>query len=177
MSKRQREPQTHERKKGGRIILPALCGIVGTLIILVVIAALLPTTLSRFMGFEVYNVVSDSMTPRIPKGSLVFVRSAEAGEIRAGEVIAYDSYGAVTVHRVKENRTLEGEFITKGDANEEEDLAPVPYSALIGRVERSVPYLGELTSMMSSPLGKIYMFAFLLCGVLFNVLAGRLREE
>ena len=177
MSKRQREPQTHERKKGGRIILPALCGIVGTLIILVVIAALLPTTLSRFMGFEVYNVVSGSMSPKIPKGSLVFVKSADGGEIEAGEVIAFDSNGSVTVHRVKENRILEGEFITKGDANENEDMTAVPYSALIGRVERSVPYLGELTSILASSLGKIYMFAFLLCGVLFNVLAGRLRED
>ena len=164
MSKRQREPQTHERKKGGRIILPALCGIVGTLIIVLVIAALLPTTLSRFMGFEVYNVVSGSMSPKIPKGSLVFVKSADGGEIEAGEVIAFDSNGSVTVHRVKENRILE-------------DMTAVPYSALIGRVERSVPYLGELTSILASSLGKIYMFAFLLCGVLFNVLAGRLRED
>ena len=78
MSKRQREPQTHERKKGGRIILPALCGIVGTAIIVLVIAALLPTTLSRFMGFEVYNVVSGSMAPSIPVGSMVFVKGSWA---------------------------------------------------------------------------------------------------
>ena len=48
---------------------------------------------------------------------------------------------------------------------------------MIGRVERSVPYLGELTSIAATTLGKIYLFAFLLCGVLFNVLAGRLRED
>ena len=177
MSKRQREPQSNERKKGGRIILPALCGIVGTLIIVLVIAALLPTTLSRFIGFEVYNVVSGSMEPSIPVGSMVFVKPAEWQEIEEGDVIAYDSNGSVVTHRVTESRFVEGEFITKGDANEEEDLTAVPYSALIGRVEWSVPYLGELTSIAATPLGKIYLFAFLLCGVLFNVLAGRLRED
>ena len=177
MSERQREPHNQERKKGGRIILPALCGIVGTLIIVLVIAALLPTTLSRFMGFEVYNVVSGSMAPSIPVGSMVFVKPTDWQEIEAGDVIAYESGGSVVTHRVKESRFVEGDFVTKGDANENEDLTAVPYSALIGRVEWSVPYLGEIMSIASTPLGKIYMFAFLLCGVLFNVLAGRLRED
>ena len=177
MSKRQREPRPQERKKGGRIILPALCGIVGTAIIVLVIASLLPTTLSRFMGFEVYNVVSGSMSPSIPVGSMVFVKPTDWQEIEVGDVIAYMSGESVVTHRVKESRFVEGEFVTKGDANENEDLTAVPYSALIGRVEWSVPYLGEIMSMASTRLGKIYMFALLLCGVLFNVLAGRLRED
>ena len=176
MSKRQREPQSNERKKGGRIILPALCNVVGTVIIQLVIALLLPTTLTRFMGYEVFNVISESMEPALPMGSMVFVKPADWQEIESGDVIAFYSGGAVVTHRVLGNRTFEGKFVTKGDANEEEDINAVPYDQVIGKVEKHVPYLGELTAMLATPLGKIYLFVLLLCGVLFNVLAGRLRE-
>jgi signal peptidase len=48
-------------------------------------------------------------------------------------VIAFYKGRAVVTHRVVENRKVSGEFITKGDANAEKDMEPVPYSALIGR--------------------------------------------
>ena len=177
MTQRNSNPHRRRRKRGGKIILPALFNLIGTVIIITVIALLLPTTLSRFMGIEVYNVVSGSMEPSIPTGSMVFVRPVDWEALEPGDVIAFDSEGTVTTHRVVEIRFVEGEFITKGDANPTEDITAVPFDSLIGRVERHIPYLGEITAILASPLGKIYMFAFLLCGVLFNVLAGRLREE
>ena len=61
-------------------------------------------------------------------------------------------------------------------ANEDEDLTPVSFDRLIGRVERHIPLLGEITAHASSVLGKIYLFGTLMCGVLFHVLAKRLRE-
>ena len=176
MSERQSAPRKHDRKKGGKI-LPALCNVLGTLIILLVIALLLPATLSKVMGYEVYNVISGSMEPVIPEGSMVFVKPTEWQEIESGDVIAFQTGASVTTHRVMRVHSFEGEFITKGDANETEDISPIPFDSLIGRVEYHVPVLGEVTALLASPLGKIYMFAFLLCGVLFNVLAGRLRDN
>ena len=177
MTKRRKKPREQKRQQGGRIILPALCNVTGTLIILLVIALLLPATVSRFLGYEVYNVISGSMEPAIPVGSMVFVKPASWEEIDTGDVIAYSSEGSVITHRVVESHFVEGEFITKGDSNNTEDLTAVPFSSLIGRVEKHIPYLGEITAMLASPLGKIYLFAFLLCGVLFNILAGRLRDN
>ena len=176
MSERQASSRAYERRKGGKIV-PALCNVAGTVIILLVIALLLPATVSRFVGYEVYNVISGSMEPTIPTGSMVFVKAIDPVEIAPDDVIAFMSGGSVVTHRVVKNRSLEGEFVTKGDANEDEDINTVPYGSLIGRVERHVPMLGEITAQLASPLGKIYMFAFLLCGVLFNVLAGRLRDN
>ena len=177
MTTRQETPREKRRKRGGRIILPALCNMVGTVIILAVIALLLPSTVSRFLGYEVFNVVSGSMEPAIPVGSMVFVKGVDWQEIVPGDVIAFGSDGTVVTHRVVESHMFEQEFITKGDANENEDMTAVAYTDLIGRVERHVPYLGEITALLAEPIGKIYLFTFLLCGVLFNVLAGRLRES
>ena len=115
--------------------------------------------------------------PTIPVGSMIFVSPTDWREIEEGDIIAYHSGDSVVTHRVVEKNIFLGEFITKGDANNTEDLLTISYEKLIGRVEYHVPVLGEVTALLASPLGKIYMFAFLLCGVLFNVLAGRLRES
>ena len=174
MSGRRSAPRERQ-DKGGRFF-PALCSVVGTAIILTVIALLLPLSAPRLLGYEVYDIVSGSMEPRIPTGSMVFVKPVDWEEIEEGDVIAYRTDGGVVTHRVVEKRTFLGEFVTKGDANESEDLLTVPFDALVGRVERHIPYLGNWMAFLTSAVGKIYLFALLVCGVLFHVLANRLRE-
>ena len=55
--------------KGGKLI-PALCNIAGTLILLSVIASCLPVTVPRFMGYEIYNVVSGISGSMLPLTTL-----------------------------------------------------------------------------------------------------------
>lgn len=162
--------------KGGKWI-PALCNILGTLMLLLVVISCLPIVIARMTGHEVYNVVSGSMEPEIPVGSVVYVESAVPKGIVAGDVIAFRSGNSVVVHRVVENRTAEGEFVTKGDANEQEDLYAVGYEDLIGRVSRHFPILGSFLFLYTSTTGKIYAICFAGCGALFNLLAGRLRDR
>lgn len=166
-----------ERKKKGRRLVPALCNIIGTLILLGVIAFCLPIAIARLQGKEVYNVVSGSMEPAIPVGSVIFVEPAEPSSIEEGDVIAFNSAGTVISHRVVRNRIVEGEFITKGDANKEEDMNPVKYQELIGRVSRHYPVVGNLLFLYTSGIGKAYMVCFAACGAMLNMLAGRLRGK
>ncbi|MCM1025234.1 MAG: signal peptidase I [Roseburia sp.] len=162
--------------KRGKIV-PAICNILGTLILLSVIAAFLPITIPRLMGYQIYNIVSGSMEPAIPTGSLVFVEPAQPTEVQAGEIIAYYSGSSAVTHRVVQNRLVEGEFVTKGDANEQEDINTVPYASLVGRVVYHLPYIGQLLVIYTSGVGKLYIICYAACGVLFNLLAGRLRDR
>lgn len=156
---------------------PILCNILGTLILLSVIAAFLPLTLPRFMGYDIYEVVSGSMEPEIPVGSVIYVEAEEPENIEAGDIIAFMREESVVTHRVEENYYVEGQFITKGDANSQEDMAPVDYDSLIGRVVYHFPMLGTLMSLLASRAGKVYAAIFAACGVMFHMLAGRLRER
>lgn len=158
-------------------IIPALCNILGTLILASVILTCIPITIPRLMGYEVYNIVSGSMEPSIPVGSLVYVQAAVPSDIREGEVIAYHGGGSTITHRVVQNRLVEGEFITKGDANDQEDINTVPYTSLVGRVKYHVPVVGRFLVIYTSGLGKIYVICFAACGAMFNMLAGRLRSR
>lgn len=162
-------------KKGGKIV-PALCNIFGTLILLCVIAFCLPMTIARFKGHLVYNVVSGSMEPAIPVGSVIFVEPVEPETIQEGDVIAFRSRGNIISHRVVSNYVVSGEFITKGDANQEEDMNPVKYGELVGKVFLHYPVIGHILFLYTSNVGKIYMLGFAACGAMLNILAGRLRS-
>ncbi len=166
----------NSENKGGKVF-PALCSVLGTLILLGVIAAFLPLTVPRLMGYEIYEVVSGSMEPEIPVGSILYVEETPPEEIEAGDVIAFMRNDTVVSHRVEENRYVEGEFITKGDANSEEDTVPVPYDSLVGKSVYHLPVLGTLMTMLAGDVGKLYALAFAACGVMFHMLAAILRSR
>ena len=58
-------PEQRSGTEGGSFF-PALCNFIGTLILLLVIAVSVPLSLPRYLGYEVFNVVSGSMAPEIP---------------------------------------------------------------------------------------------------------------
>ena len=163
-------------KKGGKFF-PALCNIIGTLIILAVIATSIPLTVPRLLGFEIYSVVSGSMEPALPTGSIVYVEHVEPETVEPGDIIAYNVDGSVITHRVVENHFVEGEYVTKGDANEKEDFSNVSYRDLIGRVKYHFPVIGHYLMLYSQQVTKVYLLGLAACGVMFNMLAGSIRKK
>ncbi len=170
------KPNRRPRRKSGRFA-PAFCNVMGTLIMLAVILSCVPLTLPRLAGIETLTVVSGSMEPTIPVGSLVFVDNSAPEDIKEGEIIAFQNSGIYVTHRAVENRVLDGEFVTKGDANQEVDLNTVTYDHFAGKVFFHVPMLGEILTIYGTRVGKIYAFAFLTCGFMFQLLAARLRDR
>ena len=163
-------------KTGGKFF-PALCNFLGTLILILVILTCLPLTVPRLLGYDIFDVVSGSMEPEIPVGSVVYVEQISPEKVEAGDVIAFWRDGTVVTHRVVENRFVVGEYITKGDANEAEDINPTRYDDLVGRVKLHIPVIGALMTLLASNVGKIYMLCLAACGVMFNILAGRIRDR
>ncbi len=162
------------KRKGGKFI-PALCRILGTVILLFVIAVSLPLSLPRFLGCEVYHVVSGSMAPAIPVGSVIYVKAVPPEDVVPDDVIAFRSEGSVVAHRVVENLFVEGMYVTKGDANGKEDFTRVSYHDLVGVVFFHVPVVGRLMALYASGVGKLYLLFLGACGVMFHLLAGRIR--
>ena len=153
-----------------------ICRLFGWIILLGVIAALVPVTVPRFMGYEIYNVVSGSMEPEMPVGSIAYVKAIDPVMIEDGEIAAYATEGSVIMHRVVSNHKVEGYLITKGDANEDEDIKEVQYANVRGRVVKHYPVIGQLMMLLANTLGKVLLLCLALCGVLLNVIAGRMRE-
>ena len=167
---------TEKGKKRGKI-LPALCNLLGTIILLTAIASCLPVTVPRLFGYEIYHVITGSMEPEIPVGSIIYVEKVVPRELQTDDIIAFHSRDSVITHRVVQNNSVEGEITTKGDANAGEDMNAVAYNDVIGRVAKHYPMLGALMELYSSTMGKLYLIAFAACGAMLNLLAGRLRSR
>ena len=161
-------------KKGGMLI-PALCNVIGTLILIAVIVTSIPLAIPALLGYEIYSVTSGSMEPTLPVGSVIYVKPTAPETVQPEDIIAFYVDAVVVTHRVVENRFVEGEFVTKGDANEMEDFSNARYRDLVGVVKYHFPYLGNYLMVYSNRITKIYLLVLAFCGVMFNILAGRMR--
>ena len=170
-------PQGQRKKFKYTKAAPMLCNLIGTLLILGVFVLCLPITAPRIFGYEIYDVLSGSMEPEIPVGSVIYVEKVDPSEVDVDDVIAFYDGESVIAHRVVTNRTSLGEFVTKGDANDVEDFDPIPYDALIGRVALHLPLLGHAMALYASSVGKVYLLLAFACGIMLNLLAERLREQ
>ena len=144
--------------------------------LLTVIAAAAPLTIPRYMGYEIFNVVSGSMEPEIPVGSVIYVKATDPVDVKKGDIIAFENGDSVVMHRVVDNKQVEGTFVTKGDANAIEDLAEIPYASLIGIVVRHIPILGQVLILFGSLFGRICMISFAASGAILNILGGRFSD-
>lgn len=122
----------------------------------VLILAALPLTLPKLLGYRIYGITTGSMEPELPKGSIVYVKTAEVEDIRPGDRITFvmgTDTEKVTTHRVVEIDEENQQFITKGDANASEDAQPVKFSRLVGKVVLGVPVLGTVSLYLHSAAG------------------------
>ena len=64
-----------------------ICSMIGVSLLILVILICIPLTLPRLAGFDIYTVVTGSMEPAIPVGSLIYVREEVPAELMEGEVV------------------------------------------------------------------------------------------
>lgn len=167
-------------KKKARHPLSLCCSTVSTVFLIALVLLCLPLTVPRLLGYQVYSVVSGSMEPAIPTGSLLYIQAAAPEALMEGEVIAF--YGAkdsasIITHRVVENRVVMGELVTKGDANQENDMNPVPYANVIGKVVRQIPAAGKAAELFTSTEGKLLAGGLIGAAVLLQLLAACLERK
>lgn len=115
-------------------------------------------------------VVSGSMEPEIPVGSLCFV-DEQNRYISQGDIIAFRQGSMEITHRVV--NVENGQYITKGDHNEKKDPVPVKQSEIIGKTILWIPGLGYGAAFIKSPGGIIASVGFL---IIF-ILAGNLIPD
>ena len=105
----------------------------------------------RALGMQSFAVLSGSMEPTIPTGSLVFAKAQ--GSYAAGDIITFqDAGGTVVTHRIV-SVDAAGACTTQGDANNVADPHPVPSASIIGKVAFHLPYLGSLCEALKTSAG------------------------
>jgi len=152
---------------------------------LVVLVLGLSVIVPKLGGAQAYTILTGSMRPGMPPGTLVVVRPTAAGNIRAGDVITYQPKSgdpAVVTHRVRSvGVTLGGQytFIVQGDANDSPDVKPVIPAQIRGVRWYSVPYLAYPSLMVGGNIREVVVMGSvaLLIGYSIASFAGALRDR
>lgn len=108
----------------------------------------------RLTGSTAYTVLTGSMRPSLPPGTLIVVKPIAPEDIRIGDVLTYQLESGepeVITHRVVSmGATTDGEhrLTLRGDANNTDD-EPVIAQQVRGSLWYSVPYLGYVNSALT----------------------------
>lgn len=113
-----------------------------------VLALLGAVALPRIAGATPYSILTGSMRPDYPPGTLVVMKPVDVSDIRTGDVITYQLKSGrsdVVTHRVVGQgfaATGERLFTTRGDANDVPDASAVRPVQIRGELWYALPYLG-----------------------------------
>jgi signal peptidase len=150
--------------------------LVNVAVALVLVGIILFFLLPRVFDWDVQVVMSGSMEPAMPVGSVVLVRPVDAEAVAVGDIITFRQQGSpdFVTHRVVEVVNEESlSFRTRGDANEEPDTSLVPADALRGRVWVTIPYLGYVAQHARQPWGFLLLVgvpgSLIISGELFHI--------
>jgi signal peptidase len=137
----------------GRGVWRALgTGLSAGLLALIVGLALVTIIIPRASGATALTVLTGSMEPKLPPGTLLVVKPKPIEDIQIGDVVTYEpnANDATTVisHRVigiTDNPDGTRTFTVKGDANTTAD-APVRQKQVVATLWYAVPWLGWANS-------------------------------
>ena len=138
---------------------------VGLVLVLMLMIAVVLMLLAPHYGWRADIVLSGSMKPALPVGSVEVTRPVQPQYIKVGDIITFRSptNGKLMSHRVVAvEQDQSYQFRTKGDANEDADPYSVPAQNVVGRVCFKVARVGYVVEYLKSPLGFILLG---LCGL------------
>lgn len=162
----------------------------GALLVLVLGLAALVIVIPAVVGGSALTVLTSSMAPKFPPGTLIVIKPTPVDEIRVGDVVTYQitsGQPAVISHRVISRIVdLDGNttFITKGDNNDLADKNPIREIQVKGVLWYALPYLGWVNNAVNGearplvvPLVAGALFAYAMWMVISAALGRRRRDS
>lgn len=134
--------------------------VVGLVALVLVVFAFVAASFPAVVGAdEAFVVRSDSMSPTVNAGAVVFVDEVPPTEVAVGDVVTFRT-GAGEANRVT-HRVIdivengERRFRTKGDAVSDPDPGTVGADQLVGVVSFHLPLIGRGISVAGSSVGVL----------------------
>ncbi len=140
--------------------------IVTWLLVFAVSALILALVVVPLLGSaQPYTVLTESMRPTYPPGTLVVVRDGDMNRLPVGEAVTYQIRSddpAVVTHRiVATGMDSDGgrTYITQGDNNPQPDAETVEPAQIRGTVWYSIPYLGYVNNWLTGDTRVLVVIA------------------
>lgn len=155
---------------GFEYLISAFIFILIPLIVLTLITSRTP----MLFGLQSFTVLSGSMSPGIPTGSVVYTQ--KTSEVGVGDVITFERKGVNVTHRIIDTVDKNGKSVSslvspipgapnpaeifykvKGDANNAPDSDLVSKDKIVGRVIFNIPAFGSYASYLKTLPGFLIL--------------------
>ena len=138
-------------KKTKKSPVAAVCSALGTALLILLIVICLPLTVPKAFHYHVYTVISGSMEPAIPTGSLVYIKEMEPKDVQVDDVIAF--------------------YVTKDAAT------IITHRDVENRVAYSIPKVGGIALVLTGVYGKILAGGAILGAVILHGIASVINSK
>lgn len=162
----------------GDAVLIAVVVLLAAATIVTVSARLNGTASPAWFGFRIGRVITGSMEPEIPVGSMVVAKAVDTAELAVGDDIMFVSddptvpNGAPVTHRivrVEVDDQHTRSFITKGVANDTEDDYPVSENQVLGQIVWVSETAGQVILWFQKPWIYPVLIGILLLDLIWNI--------
>lgn len=181
--------KTTKHKITGYIITAFL--VLAVILCVYVVAQVLSRGYVNFGPYSLFRVVTGSMEPAMPVGTLLVCEAVDISQIEVRDIVCFRAtvmgrVGEVVTHRVINiANNIDGTILleTKGDANLVADIQYVTQSNLVGRVawySQSGNPLPNIMSFLTSSAGFLLCVAapcLLIVGMILKSCVGGIRED
>lgn len=154
-------------KKIFRILKNALCILICALFVLVAVMTA--------MGAKGYSVASDSMSPRLHRGDVVFVKAIPFEDLEKGDIVTVRFKGreGTYTHRIASIDYDKKEIRTAGDNTNTVDTEGASDSQIMGKVIFSIPLVGYLSLLLTDTTYVAVIALFVLVIMVIGFAAGK----
>lgn len=152
------------------MIVKKICNFLSTVVLLLLAAVAAVIVLPMVMGFKEMAVLTGSMEPTIPVGSIVYVKPLDdPSQLQPGDICTYTLSDGETMvtHRVVSVDPDSQTLVTKGDANDTDD-GDINFAQVFGRTQFHLPYLGYIAINAKTPVGIMTVCGVLVVVILLN---------
>lgn len=155
-------------------VIKKIGNILTNIFFIIAIIVIIAGVLCAVFHYRPSVVVSGSMEPEIPTGSLVFIDTDDR-EPAVGDIIAFHKDDVRVTHRVVE--ITEQGYVTKGDNNDSVDVGVVLPSQVDGTTVITIPVLGYIVKTLVTLPALIIIVTLLICWFLIKKLFVKKDDE
>jgi len=148
-------------------------GLSAAVLLLVIAIAVLVIVVPKVAGATPLTILTSSMEPGLPPGTLIVVQPADVDDLAAGDIVTYQIRSGepeVITHRIiaiTASTSGDRTFVLQGDNNSDPDPDAVLPEQIQGRVWYSVPFIGHVNNAMNGenrawivPVVAVLLFAY-----------------
>ena len=157
--------------------------LISNIIVILAIALAILLVGLKFLGFQIYTVVSGSMEPTYHVGSLIYVKKVDPNTLKVKDPITFKlGDNTIATHRIveivpDEQDSTKYSFRTKGDANEDVDANLVEPNKVLGKAYFTIPYLGYLATYIQSYPGNMVAICTAIALIILVIMLDMITEE